>query len=161
MWRYLSPRQLCRFARSTNCCLRVPALPLPRTFCRRATNQNHKREDPAAKPGATDRLRCPKQQCAGYEWTYRLPRYRRRSHQRTAAACAFDVEKGNLFAIMRPTRSRCVAVKICELFGIRAIRFHRPELPLVFRSRSRKDRKHFRIGRPGGSKLLVCRRSEF
>ena len=34
---------------------------------------------------------------------------RRRGHQRTAAARAFDVKKGNLFAVMRPMRPRCVS----------------------------------------------------
>src|SRR6266542_3413743 len=51
-------------------------------------------------------------------------------HERPAATGAFDVEKGNPFPIMRPTRSRSVSVKVGKLFGIGTVGLHTPELAL-------------------------------
>ena len=44
-----------------------------------------------------------------------------RGRQRAAAPRAFNVEKGNLFPIVRPTGSRSVSVKVRKLFGIGTI----------------------------------------
>ena len=54
-----------------------------------------------------------------------------RGHERAAATRAFDVEKGNLLAIMRPTGSRSVSVKVRKLFGTGTVGIHTPELALL------------------------------
>ena len=47
----------------------------------------------------------------------------RRGHQWTAAACAFDVQEGNLFAVMRPMRPRCISSQVRNFLRIGGITF--------------------------------------
>jgi hypothetical protein len=69
------------------------------------------------------------------------------------ATRAFDVEKGNLLPIMRPTRSRGVSVEVRELFGIKTISLHTPELALRCLSGTGKNCERCRIRRPGGIEI--------
>src|SRR4029450_8599189 len=81
------------------------------------------------------------------------PRRRWRGHQRATATRAFNIEKGDLFPIMRPTRSRSVSVKIRKLFGIGTVGLHTPELALRSLSGTGKKCERFGIGGPGGIEI--------
>src|SRR5436305_2069646 len=78
---------------------------------------------------------------------------RRRGHEWAAATRAFDIEKGNLFAIMRPTGPRSVSIEVGKLFGIGTIGFHTPELALRSLSGARKNRERLGIGGPRGIEI--------
>src|SRR5437660_676639 len=83
-----------------------------------------------------------------------------RGQQRAAATRILYIEEGNLFAIVRPTRTRGVSFQMRAFLRIGAIRVHRPELGLVFLAGSGKKREGFGTGRPRGSGVdsFVCGR---
>src|SRR2546430_16129711 len=70
-------------------------------------------------------------------------------NERAAATNVFDIEEGNVFASVRPTRSRRVSFQLANFSRIGAISIYRPELPLIFLAGGGKERDGFGVGRPG------------
>src|SRR6476620_2053249 len=75
-----------------------------------------------------------------------------------AATCGFYIEKGDLFAVVRPTRPRRVSFQLSKFSRIGAVGIYRPELSLLFLGGGVKEGDGFGVGRPGRVRLdpLSC-----
>src|SRR5215470_20071672 len=85
----------------------------------------------------------------GIDYTSRC----RSGHQWATTSSAFNVEKCNLFPIMRPPGSGSVSVKARKLFWVGTVSLHDPELALLSRSITRENRDRLGIWSPCGIEI--------